>query len=132
MCNNSTNFIEALFLTIQRLESKIDNLQNKLDALSPTGQATESEWLSIKGLQDYIPNHPSESTVRRLISSRTIPSFRSGKRVLVKKSDVDDWLKNSQRKSNQRNEDPTLSVVTTQKASKLPLWRQSANQKIPS
>ncbi|MDE5607955.1 MAG: helix-turn-helix domain-containing protein [Muribaculaceae bacterium] len=123
--------IDALFLIIQRLESKIDYLQNKLDALLPARQTTESEWMTLKELQDYIPTHPSESTIRRLVSSRAIPSFRSGRRVLVKKSDVDDWLMRTKRSATHETDDSTSSVVSEQKVSKLHPWRQKANLKIP-
>ena len=132
MYEYSTINFEALFLIIQRLESKIDYLQNKLDALLPARQTTESEWMTLKELQDYIPAHPSESTVRRLISSRAIPSFRSGRRVLVKKSDVDDWLMRTKRSSTHETDDSTSSFVSAQKASKLHPWRQNTNLKIPS
>ena len=124
--------IDALFLIIQRLESKIDYLQNKLDALLPARQTTESEWMTLKELQDYIPTHPSESTIRRLVSSRAIPSFRSGRRVLVKKSDVDDWLMRTKRSATHETDDSTSSFVSEQKVSKLHPWRQKANLKIPS
>ena len=132
MSINGTTIIEELFLTIRRLECKIEAIQNKLDALLPARQTTESEWMTLKELQDYIPAHPSESTVRRLISSRAIPSFRLGKRVLVKCSDVDDWLMRTKRSSTHETDDSTSSFVSAQKVSKLHPWRQNTNLKIPS
>lgn len=132
MSENGKINIETLYLTIQRLEMKINCLQNKLDELTLVKQSTNSDWMTLKDLQYYLPNHPSESTIRRLISSQTIPSFRSGKRVLVKRSDIDDWLIHSKRMSVQETENTLETFVSTQKSSTLPPWRQKVRLNIPN
>lgn len=131
MSENGTTTIEGLLLTIQRLEIKIDNLQKKIDSLQSNKHKSESQWLTLKELQDYIPSHPSESTVRRLISSYAFPSFRSGKFVIVRKSDVDEWLQHSKQMSAQETDMCSDIFVSNKKSLKQPPWRQKTNLNIP-
>lgn len=129
MHEDGTINYEELILTIQRLESKIDRLQKQLDAIGSEKSATDENWMTLKELQTYLPAHPSESTVRRLIASKRIPSYRSGKRVLVKRSDVDEWLASSKRMLEIESKGTTITFKRG--TTNIPPWRRNTNLKMP-
>ena len=130
MYENGTINYEELILTLQRLESKIDRLQKQLGSIKSAEKSGSDEiWLTLKELQGYLPTHPSESTVRRLIASKRIPSYRSGKRVVMKRTDVDNWLASSKGMSVTEPKETTITFKNGTK--KLPPWRRNADLKIP-
>ncbi len=83
---------------LQRIERKIDSLQKQIDELKPQ-VSSDAAWLTIKELSEYIPSHPSESTLRRMIRDKAFPYSKAGKRLVFQKSDIDLWLLNSKSKS---------------------------------
>lgn len=130
MHEDETINYEELILTIQRPASKIDRLQKQLDAIGSIETSANDEiWMTLKELQAYLPTHPSESTVRRLIASKRIPSYRSGKRVLVRRSDVDEWLASSKRMLEIESKGTTITFKRG--TTNLPPWRRNANLKMP-
>lgn len=51
-----------------------------------------NEVFNIKELADYL--HCSESTVRKLVRNKVIPSFRIANRIFFRKNFIDMWINN--------------------------------------
>lgn len=126
MSQNDTSIIEELLLTIKRLESKVDSLQTQMAELTTPGNDSVGEWLTIDELSQYLPSHPSESTIRRMISAKEFPTYKVGKRVTVKKSEIDDWLLASKKKSSREILDTASLHIDTRKAIRPAPWRQKS------
>lgn len=131
MYEYGTETIEALFLTIQRLERKIDALQNQIKSLSVNPDHNQVEWLTLEELRMYIPSRPSESTVRRLVRNQTFPVYHSGKRLLFKKSDIDMWLQLSKTTSTTQSITDATDYLAQQKARRPAPWRQKTSLNMP-
>ncbi len=124
MYENGTLNIEDLYLTIKNLESKIDLLQEQLSQLSAS--TPQKEWFTLDELRKYLPSHPSESTIRRMVKDETIPTYRSGKRLLFRREDVDKWLSSSKTTLTSSYEtDATCFLSQTRTTGAAP-WRQHA------
>ncbi len=126
MSENDANLFEELYLTIQRLESKIDSLQNQLESFLKVERKSDSEWMTLKELQMFLPNHPSESTVRRMVKEKFVPIFRSGKRILVRRTDVEKWLNTSVVTSLTDIQEESVSFFTHKTGIKTAPWRQQS------
>jgi excisionase family DNA binding protein len=56
-------------------------------------------WFNVRELMDYLPTHPSLSDIYAKTHNRTIPFHKSGKRILFRKSEIDEWLLSNQSKT---------------------------------
>ena len=71
----------------------LDDLERRMwERLEPRiQQELWARHLSISDTAEYL--HVSESTVRRLIREKTIPSFRVRGQIFVRQMDIDTWIK---------------------------------------
>ena len=78
---------------------KLETLEQKFDALQSNNNVEADAWFSLQDLCNYLPNHPAEQTVYGWTSSRTIPFHKNGKSIIFRKSEIDNWLMQTSRKS---------------------------------
>lgn len=74
----------AIEVVLQRLEWLTEKVSN-LESGKTTG-----EWLSIEDLCEYLPGKPKKKTIYAKIDE--IPHSKNGKRLVFKKSQIDEWL----------------------------------------
>ena len=61
-------------------------IHNQKDAYEP------DEWMDIRDLCAYHPNHPSKKTVYHWVAIRRIPYHKEGKHILFSRAEIDAWL----------------------------------------
>ena len=90
---------EALNYLIRKVES----LAEKVGAMSCTQKNAneQSEWLDIEALCAYLPTHPAKQTVYTWVNEMSIPFYKSSKKLLFLRSEIDDWLRQGRRKNNE-------------------------------
>ena len=81
---------DVILAKVTALEEKLDNIH-----FQPAVQAEESRWMNVTELIKYLPNHPAEQTVYGWTSARKIPFHKTGKSIVFKKSEIDEWLEGS-------------------------------------
>lgn len=122
MTSYDTGYIEEI---LRRIENKLDSLQKQIDELTPKVDS-DTTWLTLKELSEYIPSHPSESTIRRMVRDKAIPYSKAGKRLVFQKSDIDQWLLSTRSKSVREVEAEAHKTMATIRRNVAP-WRiQSA------
>ena len=60
-------------------------IRNQKDAYEP------DEWMDIRDLCAYHPNHPSKKTVYHWVAIRRIPYHKEGKHIRFSRSEIDAW-----------------------------------------
>ena len=78
---------------------KLETLEQKFNALQSNNNVEADAWFSLQDLCNYLPNHPAEQTVYGWTSNRTIPYHKNGKSIIFRKSEIDNWLMQTSRKS---------------------------------
>ena len=78
---------------LNELTSKVDSINNQ------TVQPQTDQWMNLKELCVYLPNHPAEQTVYGWTSCHQIPFHKRGKRIMFLKSEIDTWLHDGKIKS---------------------------------
>ena len=78
---------------LNELTSKVDNINNQ------SVQPQTDQWMNLKELCEYLPNHPAEQTVYGWTSCHQIPFHKRGKRIMFLKSEIDTWLHDGKIKS---------------------------------
>ncbi len=87
---------KAMYLMMQ----KLNELSSKVDLLKGNAAPTpQDEWMNLKELCAYLPNHPAEQTVYGWTSTHQIPYHKRGKRIMFLKSEIDAWLNDGKVKS---------------------------------
>ncbi|HPE86043.1 MAG: helix-turn-helix domain-containing protein [Bacteroidales bacterium] len=94
---NKTISFENMPSALQELRQEIRALREMISS-SPNSK-TQDEYFDIQGLINYLPSHPSRSTVYGWTCNRTIPFIKQGKRVVFKRSDIDEWLNENKKRS---------------------------------
>lgn len=79
---------------------KLNELTSKVDSINTqTVQPQTDQWMNLKELCEYLPNHPAEQTVYGWTSCHQIPFHKRGKRIMFLKSEIDTWLHDGKIKS---------------------------------
>ena len=98
MCTTVPSF-DAMPQLMASSLGKLEALEQKFDALQSNNNVEADAWFSLQDLCNYLPNHPAEQTVYGWTSSRTIPFHKNGKSIIFRKSEIDNWLMQTNRKS---------------------------------
>ena len=98
MCTTVPSF-DAMPQLLASILEKLETLEQKFDALQSNNNVEADAWCSLQDLCNYLPNHPAEQTVYGLTSNRTIPFHKNGKSIIFRKSEIDNWLMQTTRKS---------------------------------
>lgn len=79
---------------------KIEDLLQEIVQKNPLVHEVnhDNELMSIDELAKYL--RLSKSTIYKLKSTREIPSFKTGKILMFKRKDIDNWLNNYRSKNN--------------------------------
>ena len=97
--NNDVLSFDAMPQMVATILKKLETLEQKFDALQSNNNVEADAWFSLQDLCNYLPNHPAEQTVYGWTSNRTIPFHKNGKSILFRKSEIDNWLMQTTRKS---------------------------------
>lgn len=100
MMNESRISFDAMPEMLAAIAQKLESIESKVDNLTiPSNKEEKDEWFNLKGLCDYLPSHPAEQTVYGWTSTHFIPFHKKGKSIAFRKSEIDQWLQQSHRKS---------------------------------
>lgn len=79
---------------VGRIAELLASIDQKLDKVnvSPVPVDDTPELMSIQDLTDYLPSHPTKSTIYGWCCENLIPYYKQGKRTFFKKSEIDKWL----------------------------------------
>ena len=95
--------INELYKSFEKLCNDVEIIKSKLE-LSPIKNSTqEIIWMSIKELQNYLPEKPASATIYKWVSQKTIPYYKKSKSLTFLKKDIDDWLKSGRIKTIDEN-----------------------------
>ncbi len=84
-------------ITFEQLPEAVSELNNKLDRLlSLQEQSPEDRdrFLEMSQLIEYLPEQPARATIYGWVAKRQVPFHKEGKKLLFKKSEIDEWLAN--------------------------------------
>ena len=81
------------------LIAKVEELERILSEKDTTPVEPVNEWLNVKELSTYIPDHPTTPTIYGWVSKKKIPFHKGGKKLRFNKYDIDKWLSDGKRRS---------------------------------
>ena len=81
------------------LGRKVDDLTDLLKSQSEHNHPFPDRWFSIEELSDYLPGKPAVTTLYGKVQRREIPFSRSGKRLVFRQSEIDQWLQSQRVKT---------------------------------
>lgn len=61
------------------------------------GKDIKNRWLSVDDLQEYLPEHPSKSTIYAWAEKKKIPAHKNGKFYRFNQDEIDAWLMDGKR-----------------------------------
>ncbi len=109
--NNDVLSFDAMPQMVATILKKLETLEQKFDALQSNNNVEADAWCSLQDLCNYLPNHPAEKTVYGWTSNRTIAYHKTGKSIIFRKSEIDNWLMQTSRKSVNDIYDETCAYV---------------------
>lgn len=85
---------------VATLLDEVRCLKEMISDREKTGkEASDITWLSLSELCEYLPDHPSKPTVYGWVCNRQIPYYKVGKRLSFRKSEIDEWIIRTGRKT---------------------------------
>ena len=76
------------------------------------------EWMNLKDLQAYLPDHPAQTTVYGWIRGNSIPYYKTGKKLSFKKSEIDEWLNATRSKTDAEFEADAINYINRRRIGK--------------
>ena len=74
-----------------------------------------NEWMDVKGLAAYHPDHPSIRTVYDWIHYKRVPYHKDGKRVRFKRTEIDKWLLGGYHKTDDELLEDTVDILNAKR-----------------
>jgi excisionase family DNA binding protein len=72
-------------------------------------QAPASKWMNVDEVRQYHPDKPARATIYKWTCERSIPFHKDGKKLRFLKSEIDEWLMKSCKKTIDDISDEKLS-----------------------
>lgn len=106
---------QALSLLLE----KVSHLEHLIETQQQPQQAKESkQWMNLKDLQEYLPDHPAAPTVYGWIRNNLIPYYKTGKKLSFKKSEIDEWLNATRSKTDAEIEAEAINYINDRRLGK--------------
>ena len=96
---NEVLSFEKLPEAVSYLISKVDSIEKALLIRNEQVRKPEDQWFNIDELREYLSDHPAKATIYSWVHSRQIPHHKGEKKLRFLKSEIDKWLLNGKRKS---------------------------------
>ena len=112
---NETITFETMPKAMAYLITKVEALEKALLEKDNASAAPMDRWLNIDELKAYLPDHPAKATIYGWVSKREIPYHKGGKKLRFLQSDIDKWLSNGKRKSENELRDEADKYCETRK-----------------
>jgi predicted DNA-binding transcriptional regulator AlpA len=103
---------------LAELVAKVDELTKIIsggDITPETNKTNNNAWLNISELVDYLPYKTCKNTIYYWSAIRQIPSHKRGKRLFFLKSEIDKWLHDAKRKTEQEITEEATSYINSKK-----------------
>lgn len=84
-------------LTFNDVPKALTELSEKVDRLISLQEKPDDKrdrFFNLGQLIEYLPEKPAKATVYGWVARRQVPYTKEGKKLLFKKSKIDQWLKN--------------------------------------
>ena len=65
---------------LAQLLDKVNHLEQLITSQRPQQTPEAPEWMNLKDLQAYLPDHPAQTTVYGWIRANSIPYYKTGKK----------------------------------------------------
>ena len=69
------------------------------------------EWMDVRDLCAYHPNHPSKKTVYHWVAIRRIPYHKEGKHIRFCRSEIDTWLAKGYHRTDDELVEDTIGYI---------------------
>ena len=94
--------LEEMPQALNYLIYKVETLEGLVNKLSAKKEVQESqEWMDINQLRQYLPTHPAKQTIYGWVNDKLIPYYKNSKKLTFQKSEIDNWMRQGRRKSNE-------------------------------
>ncbi len=102
---NLPKAVELLLQNVSHLESLM------VTHMSEGRPAEVPEWMTLKELSSYHPEHPVDTTIYSWVRQNLIPYYKRGKRLTFKKSEIDKWLEESRQKTDAELQEEAVNHI---------------------
>ncbi len=100
---------------VGRIAELLETIDQKLDKVNvaPMPADDTPELMSIQDLTNYLPSHPSKSTIYGWCCENQIPYYKRGKRTFFRKQEIDKWLLRTRKKDHTELMEKALEYCVT-------------------
>lgn len=103
---------------LAQLLDKVNHLEQLITTQQPQQTPEAPEWMNLKDLRAYLPDHPAQTTVYGWIRANSIPYYKTGKKLSFKKSEIDEWLNATRSKTDAEIEADAINYINNRRLGK--------------
>ena len=104
---------------VATLADEIRSLRTLVESGRNTAQPdTSNPWMTLKELQQFHPEHPAAPTIYGWVRSGLIPYYKKGKKLIFKRSEIEDWLNAGRQKTDEEMETEAINYINRRRTAK--------------
>lgn len=93
------------------LIDKVESLEQSLLTKNEQPNECSDCWFNVDELIEYLPDKPAKATVYGWVSSRQIPHHKGKKKLRFLKSEIDKWMAEGKRKSENELQEEAIQYL---------------------
>ena len=103
---------------VAMLADEIKALREQLQQKDAAPRQSEDGMMDLKGLQDFHPEHPAAATIYKWVRNGLIPYYKTGKKLIFKRSEIEAWINDSRQMSDSEIEAQAIDYVNNRRMGK--------------
>lgn len=100
------------------LIEKVTKLESLLETRNTAPKAYPDEMMDLKGLQQFHPEHPAATTVYKWVRNGQIPYYKTGKKLIFKRSEIEAWIKQGRQMTEAEIESGAIDFINNRRIGK--------------
>ena len=116
--SESTYTFDQLPGVVAMLANEIRELKQLIQQSSASQKPDPEEMMDMTRLREFHPEHPARSTIYGWVRSGVIPYYKTGKKLIFKRSEIEAWINDSRQMSDSEIEAQAIDYVNNRRMGK--------------
>lgn len=116
--SESTYTFDQLPGVVAMLANEIKELKQLIQQSSASQKPDPEEMMDMKRLREFHPEHPARSTIYGWVRAGVIPYYKTGKKLIFKRSEIEAWINDSRQMSDSEIEAQAIDYVNNRRMGK--------------
>ncbi len=103
---------------VAMLVDEVKDLKELIQLNNASKEPDPEEMMDIRRLREFHPEHPARSTIYGWVRNGLIPYYKTGKKLIFKRSEIEAWINDGRQMSDAEIEAHSIDYVNSRRFGK--------------